>query len=441
MQNNFIGRYHPAHKFSLLLLDLGGLALAFGLASNFRLGISPNFFSLEFIGVCSIVIVCLFLGNGYTSATLASPPRLPLKTLIVVFLSLLPIMLFIYTLGPDQFNYLFGRGILPVAIIISGIAAMLNRVLLNFIFRTGRTIQNILILGNTKSRAELEKLFSKTAPKMELWFMEKLSNETQISEFNAILITPDHKPNKYEQNALVDARLKGIPIFSLSAFFESFLYLVPVNEISSNWFIRAEGFAMLHNQASKKIKRTIDVFAALIIVIVTFPIMIITSLLILICSRGTILFKQQRVGLNGKIFTMVKFRTMKMEAENNGPKWASNNDQRVYPLGKILRKTRIDELPQCWNILKGEMSLIGPRPERPEFTLKLRESIPYYELRHIVKPGITGWAQVSYPYGASEEDALKKLQYDLFYIKNFTLTLDLNIALRTLLVIIGRKGR
>ena len=169
--------------------------------------------------------------------------------------------------------------------------------------------------------------------------------------------------------------------------------------------------------------------------------MAITALVIKLSSRGPVFFSQTRVGFKGRAFTLYKFRTMHNNAEKQGAQWARDNDPRVLPIGHFLRKSRIDELPQCWNIFKGDMSIIGPRPERPEFTSELTNDIPYYDLRHIIKPGLTGWAQVNYPYGASTEDALRKLQYDLYYIKNYSLFLDLNIMLRTLITVFQRSGR
>jgi len=198
---------------------------------------------------------------------------------------------------------------------------------------------------------------------------------------------------------------------------------------------------MLHSQIALRVKRTADIFGALLLLLFSLPLMILVMTLIKAVSRGPILFSQIRIGINGKPFTIYKFRTMRLGAENDGVQWASDSDDRIIPLGSFFRTTRIDELPQCWNILKGDMSIVGPRPERPEFTSSLAEDIPYYDLRHMVKPGLTGWAQVSYPYGASTEDALHKLQYDLYYIKNYSLILDLNILLRTILVTLRRGGR
>jgi len=258
---------------------------------------------------------------------------------------------------------------------------------------------------------------------------------------DAIVITPNHLPSPQEQAALISARLGGTPIFSLSDFFEKFLFLVPVNEINNDWLIRAEGFTMLHSSVNTRLKRAVDLLGAGGLLILSIPTVLVTAILIKISSKGPVFFPQKRVGLKGKVFTLYKFRTMRVNAEPEGAKWAQSNDERVFPIGRFLRKTRIDELPQCWNIFKGEMSLIGPRPERPEFTNQLAKEIPYYDLRHIVKPGLTGWAQVCYRYGSSTEDALRKLQFDLYYIKNYSLLLDLNILLRTIQVTMRLMGR
>jgi len=174
--------------------------------------------------------------------------------------------------------------------------------------------------------------------------------------------------------------------------------------------------------------------------ILSFPIILLCSLLVVMTSKGPAFFKQIRVGENGKNFVIYKLRTMVENAESAGAQWASKNDIRITPLVRFLRSSRLDELPQLWNVLKGDMSMVGPRPERPEFTESLSKNIPYYDLRNLVKPGLTGWAQVKYPYGASEEDALRKLEYDLYYIKHQSIFFDFNILIRTVLTVLERKG-
>jgi len=178
----------------------------------------------------------------------------------------------------------------------------------------------------------------------------------------------------------------------------------------------------------------------LIGLIVSLPIVIVTAILIKIDSRGPVFYKQERVGKNGHPFVLAKFRSMRVDAEKAGPVWASKDDDRTTRVGRLIRKVRIDEIPQFWNILKGEMNFVGPRPERPHFVAQLAEEINYYEQRHLIEPGLTGWAQIKYPYGASIEDARQKLQYDLFYIKNQSLILDAIIMFETIKIILFGRG-
>lgn len=441
MRQSLFGVYHPTHKLALLLSDLLSIAFAFFLATYLRLDTIPNFLSLEYIGLNAIIVSCLFLGNGYTSGVLGRAPRLPLNTLFIILASVVPSTLYIYLLGPERFTALFGRGVFPFAIIVLGFLGVANRYLLNLLFRGQQKNRQILVLGSVKAKARFDQSISAMQLNMDIQHVSEFVSGTPPQEIDAIVITPDHSPSKFEQQALISYRLAGIPIFSLSDFFESFSFLVPVQEINNDWFIRAEGFTMLHSSVAVRVKRAFDVITAFALLILTSPIMLLTALLIKLTSRGPIFFSQTRVGIEGKPFTLYKFRTMKNGAEDGGAQWACDNDSRILPVGHFLRKTRIDELPQCWNILRGEMSIVGPRPERPEFTSMLAEQIPYYDLRNVIKPGLTGWAQVCYPYGASTEDALRKLQYDLYYIKNYSLLLDLNILLRTVLVTLRRGGR
>jgi exopolysaccharide biosynthesis polyprenyl glycosylphosphotransferase len=189
------------------------------------------------------------------------------------------------------------------------------------------------------------------------------------------------------------------------------------------------------------VKRVFDIASALLLVVLTLPLMAATSVLILLESSGPILHFQERVGRNGRLFNVVKFRSMRTDAEKDGtPRWASAGDARVTRLGRVMRKLRIDELPQLFSVLTGDMSLVGPRPERPFCVDQLTQHLPYYAVRHSVKPGVTGWAQVRYPYGASVEDAAEKLQYDLYYVKNHSLLLDLLVLVNTVGFVLTGKG-
>jgi len=214
---------------------------------------------------------------------------------------------------------------------------------------------------------------------------------------------------------------------------------VPVAALKASWLIYGEGFRQ--NWGRRFIKRCFDVFASALLLLVGIPVMIVTAVAIFLESGGPILFVQERVGLGGRVFRVIKFRSMRIDAEEDGrPRWASSNDSRVTRVGRFIRRMRIDELPQIFNVLKGEMSLVGPRPERPYFVNTLTGQIPFYGARHTLKPGLTGWAQVRCHYGASIEDAAKKLQYDLYYIKNHTLLLDLAILVRTIRVVLSGEG-
>jgi sugar transferase (PEP-CTERM system associated) len=223
------------------------------------------------------------------------------------------------------------------------------------------------------------------------------------------------------------------------SFYEEITGKLAIENINPSWFIFSDGFRLtpfMHIH-----KRAFDLFFAALGLLMTMPILPLLALAIRLESPGPILFRQLRVGENEKTFLLYKFRSMRQDAESaTGAVWAQVNDPRVTRLGKFLRKSRLDEIPQLFNVLKGDMSFVGPRPERPEFIEKLKERIPYYGSRHCVKPGVTGWAQVSYPYGASEADALEKLRYDLYYIKNYSPSLDFLIILETVKVVLGGKG-
>jgi exopolysaccharide biosynthesis polyprenyl glycosylphosphotransferase len=222
--------------------------------------------------------------------------------------------------------------------------------------------------------------------------------------------------------------------------YEEYTGKIAVENLRPSWFIFSSGFRK--SRLLGAAKRLLDVVSATTGLVIGLPIMAVVALLVRLTSAGPVLYHQQRVGLHGRHFTVHKFRTMRMDAEaETGPVWASKaGDPRVTPVGKWLRRTRLDEMPQLWNVLVGDMSFVGPRPERPEFVAELTRRIPYYGQRHVVRPGITGWAQVRYTYGASVEDALEKLQYDLFYIKNLSIPLDLFIIFQTVKTVILRSG-
>ncbi len=238
---------------------------------------------------------------------------------------------------------------------------------------------------------------------------------------------------------LLDMRLDGVAFDHLASVYEKYTGKIAVENLRPSWLIFSSGFRKTTFQVAAK--RTVDVIAAVIGLVAGMPLMILVAAAVKLSSRGPALYRQERIGRNGQPFLLHKFRSMRVDAEAaTGPVWAQPDDQRVTMVGRFLRRTRLDELPQFWNVLTGDMSLVGPRPERPQFVEQLSEAIAFYGQRHVVRPGLTGWAQVRYSYGASVEDALQKLQYDLYYIKNMSLALDLFIIFSTIKTVLARKG-
>ena len=239
---------------------------------------------------------------------------------------------------------------------------------------------------------------------------------------------------------LLEMKLDGVTFDHLASVYESYTGKIAVENLRPSWLIFSSGFKK--STVLSAGKRLLDLLAAVIGLVLATPLMLLVALAVRLTSSGPVLYQQTRVGLHGRIFTVHKFRSMRVDAEaETGPVWASRHgDPRVTPVGRFLRRSRLDELPQLWNVLKGDMSFVGPRPERPEFVAELTKKIPFYGQRHVVRPGLTGWAQVCYTYGASVEDALEKLQYDLFYIKNLSIALDLFIILKTVKTVVLRRG-
>ena len=231
----------------------------------------------------------------------------------------------------------------------------------------------------------------------------------------------------------------GLRFYQLSSFWEELEEAIPIFATNEAWFLQNMNRGI--NRVHLASKRAMDIVLTVPAAAVALPIMLLFGALVRMTSKGPIIYRQVRVGRNNRNFVLYKFRSMRQDAELNGAQWASENDPRVTAVGKFMRQTRIDELPQIVNILRGDMSLVGPRPERPEFVEQLSQAIPHYHLRHMVPPGLTGWAQVRYQYGASEEDAAVKLMYDLYYVKNLSLLFDIRILLKTILTVVNKMGR
>lgn len=266
-----------------------------------------------------------------------------------------------------------------------------------------------------------------------------ISSISEHKGIDLIIVALADRRSKLPMYALLDCKLKGIQIEEGETFNERQHGNIPLNQLKPSWMVFSDGFKSLRSR--KLVKRVLDLAFAAVLFVIAVPVMILAAIIIRLESRGPVIFKQVRVGENGREFNIYKFRSMRQDAEaKSGPVWAGAQDNRVTKVGKFIRKTRIDELPQLVNVLKGDMSFVGPRPERPFFVAKLKDEIPYYSMRTVVKPGLTGWAQIKYPYGATVDDAVQKLQYDIYYIKNMSPLMDIMIFLSTIKVVLTGKG-
>lgn len=269
-----------------------------------------------------------------------------------------------------------------------------------------------------------------------------LVNYALEHEIDEIVVANDERRENLPVDELFACKIRGIEVTEILDFIERETGQIAVNLIYPSWVIYSNGFA-----SANHLRNTLDwVFNAsmgLVLLMVTWPVMLLTALLIKLDEgfSAPVFYFQERVGLDGQAFNIIKFRSMRLDAEKNGAQMASENDDRTTKIGKFIRKYRIDELPQIYNVMCGDMGFVGPRPERPEFVQQLIKNIPYYNERHNVKPGLTGWAQLKYPYGATEEDSLEKLKYDLYYIKHRSFMLDLLILIRTVEIVLFGKGR
>ena len=267
-----------------------------------------------------------------------------------------------------------------------------------------------------------------------------LADHVVLLNASEVVLALEERRNALPLKDLLRIKTTGVHVNEISTFLERETGRVDLQSVNPSWLIFSDGFSS-GRMFSSVFKRLFDLAASLVLLTLALPVILITAVLIRLDSKGPAFYRQRRVGIYGQGFDVIKLRSMRQDAEAPGKAvWAEKDDPRITRIGRFIRKTRIDELPQCWNVLKGEMSFVGPRPERPQFVADLEARLPYYAERHVVKPGITGWAQINFPYGASVEDARQKLEYDLYYAKNYTPFLDLLILLQTLRVVLWPEG-
>jgi len=358
-------------------------------------------------------------------------------------------------------SWKYGRGIWLIYNLLISIFIYLWRLFFEWVFKYKRRPKNLLIIGLPPSEGELYETLKKANDYRLIGFVGDEPEKREVKEASPqvlgdgsqlqdlietygvealVLDVIDNDKNPELLRNILECKMKGVLVYDMPTFYEELTGKVPAQHVSDAWLVY-NPIAGFTRSNYLRAKRMFDIFLSFFGLLVSLPILLLTALAIKFDSEGPILYKQDRVGLNERDFTLIKFRSMKADAEKGvGPVWAEKQDPRVTRVGKIIRLFRIDEIPQLWNVLKGEMSLIGPRPERPEFVKKLKEQIPYYSLRHAVKPGATGWAQVNYQYGDSDDDAVEKLQYDLFYIRHLSPLLELRIILKTIRVVLFGIG-
>lgn len=409
--------------------------------------------------IAAVCQICFYYNDLYNS--IVRPNWRVWRLKFIQALSIISLILaFIYYIFP---SLIIGRGIFVITMVVMPITVLGWRFVYERISRMGPFKERILIVGTgaLARRIGTEVLAhhgteyeiagfvdqdqdrvgeSVVNPKV-IGYLDQLVDLVRVERISKVVVAMPDRRGKLPITALLECKFSGAQVDDGVSFFEHLVGKILVDDLRPSWFVFSSGF----KQPKLVIlaKRALDILTSAVLLVLTLPLMAVVAILIRMESPGAALFRQKRVGEGGRIFTIYKFRSMRLDAEKtSGPVWAERNDPRVTRVGRFLRKSRLDELPQLMNVFRGHMSFVGPRPERQHFVTSLRKQIPYYDLRHSVKPGVTGWAQIKYPYGATTEDALEKLQYDLFYVKHLSLLLDAMIILETIkVVLIGRGAR
>ncbi|MEG3438739.1 sugar transferase [Pannus brasiliensis CCIBt3594] len=447
----------------LLAGDIISLLGCLNLAFFFRLGSFIEVGTPFLYLMIGTILLGLYIADTYRLDIQIAGLWAPARVLVSLCLMFSLLGTIIYLTGWWGTTHLVGRGIWSLSLLFFTIWGVASRIFAyrGLQFALART--RWLVIGDRDKMAYLELDYRQANPLTEfVYWGEREEKKKMVVGGNSpvllrqsvqfevlsqqiwsgVIIDEDLETlSELTTGQLMDMRLRGVYIYKPAEFYEEFFQKIPPKLIQDDWFAFTSGFALFHNRINVKIKRLFDIVVSSFLCLLISPIAAITALAIKLDSPGPVFYSQIRTGLNGQKFKVHKFRSMRQDAEKSGARWASTTDSRITRVGKFIRLTRVDELPQFWNVLKGEMSLIGPRPERPEFDSELRQEIPYYDIRYLVKPGITGWAQVRYPYGASVEDAYQKVAYDLYYIKHYSLLLDVAIVLKTIRVIFLGKGR
>src|SRR5690554_6062865 len=454
-------KHYVPHAVLLLgLIDCGLLLLAGDLAWTLRaaqIDMDPEWLRERIgmlVGFAGIVMAAMIAVGVYGSDALRSLRFAGARLLVAVSLAIIALA-FVDFLLPGR---TFWRSTLLYAMGWSIVLLMINRLVVGGILGANAFRRRVLVLGAGSRAARLRQLGERpesgfailgyvdmgegppivehSVPRGAIEDLSRYVADLGVSE---VVLALEERRNALPLKDLLRVKTAGVHVNDFSSFMERETGRVDLDTLNPSWLIFSDGFSS-GRILSSVAKRLFDIAASMLLLVLTFPIIVIFAVLVKLDSRGPAFFRQRRVGLYGAPFTLLKLRSMRTDAEAGGAQWASENDPRITRVGGLIRKLRIDELPQVWTVLKGQMSFVGPRPEVPTFVEDLEGKLPYYAERHMVKPGITGWAQINYPYGASIEDARHKLEYDLYYAKNYTPFLDLLILLQTLRVVLWPEG-
>lgn len=452
--------YIPHAVLLLGMLDLVLLILASELAWQWRahqIGMDIGALSgrgLALSGTAMVIWLAMIAVGVYGPYALRSLRFAGARVLVAISLGIIALAVIDFVIRSDM----FWRSTLLYTMGLAILVLIADRLLLNSFLGSSAFRRRVMVLGAGPRAQRLRELGEKPETGFAIVAYVAMSEDNRVVEeaiprsaihdlgrfvenlgVSEVVLALQERRNALPLKDLLRIKTKGVHVNDFSSFIERETGRVDLETINPSWLIFSDGFSS-SRMFSSAVKRIFDVVASSILLVLTLPLILLFALLVKMDSKGPAFFRQKRVGLYGEPFTLIKLRSMRTDAEKDGAKWAEKDDPRVTRLGRFIRKVRIDELPQTWSVLKGEMSFVGPRPEVPSFVEALEEEIPFFGERHMVKPGITGWAQINYPYGASVEDSRCKLEYDLYYAKNYTPFLDLVILLQTLRVILWPEG-
>lgn len=391
-----------------------------------------------------VSLAALYIFGGYEFSDRVRFGTLIFRTLTAAVAAVIFISFISFILWPSYGGTL-NKTWLLVTILVFFVVSSGPRFLFLYFEKKQRRGMSFLFVADEDARREIILDLRKNKFQGRTKFISEKDLTCKIlaeDKWSALVLTS--KNNKLDTdtaNKLLDLRLEGLTVIHICDFYEVMWNTIPARFLDTSWFLLTEGFSLIKNPIDMRFKRFVDVVLSLLLLSVLWPVMLLTALAVRLESSGGAIYKQQRVGRWGRNFQIYKFRSMVSDAEKIGAQWATENDNRITKVGKVIRATRLDELPQLWNVLKGDMSFIGPRPEREVFNQEIEKFVPFYSTRNYIRPGLTGWAQVLYRYGASIEDSKQKFQYDLYYIKNHSVALDLSIILKTISVVLLGKGR